>query len=509
MSLVQVHGISKSFGATRALDNVDLEVRPGEVHALVGENGAGKSTLMNILSGALRPDTGTIHFRGRPYRPGGRQNTRRRGIAYIHQELSLCPHLSVAENIFLGAEPGKSGRLDWSALHKRSLGILQNFHPAPSPECRVAELPLSARQVVEISRALAQDASLILMDEPTSSLPRDDVERLFACIRRLRDSGIGVIYISHFLEEVRAIADRVTVLRDGASVMTGALREVTDREIITGMVGRPMENLYPRRGLTSTDEPVLQVSHLAAPPAVHEASFDLYRGEILGIAGLIGSGRTEMVRTLLGLLPTAAGEVMVGDTRVAATGREAKLQKLMAQGIGYLSEDRKTEGLALELSIADNVTMTNYLACSRWGWLDLDMQARQTSEWIAKLHIRAEGPRSAVATLSGGNQQKVALARLLHQGARIVLLDEPTRGVDIGSKAHIYETIAGMTVAGKSVLMVSSYLPELFGMCDRIAVMVRGTLSPARRAAEWTPESLMKAATGSNLNATSPGAQLT
>lgn len=509
MSLVQVQGISKSFGATRALEGVDLEVHPGEVHALVGENGAGKSTLMNILSGALRPDTGTIHFRGRSYRPGGRQNARQRGIAHIHQELSLCPHLSVAENIFLGAEPGKWGRMDRSALLKRSLGILQNFDPAPSPECRVAELPLSARQIVEISRALAQDASLILMDEPTSSLPRDDVECLFGCIRRLRDSGIGVIYISHFLEEVRAIADRVTVLRDGASVMTGALREVRDQEIITAMVGRPMENLFPGRGLTSTDEPVLQVRRLAAPPAVREATFDLYRGEILGIAGLIGSGRTEMIRSLLGLWPTAAGEVMVGDTRVAATGREAKLQKLMAQGIGYLSEDRKTEGLAPRLSIADNVTMTNFLACSRWGWLDLGRQARQTTEWIGKLHIRAEGPRSSVATLSGGNQQKVALARLLHQGARIVLLDEPTRGVDIGSKAHIYEAIAGMTVAGKSVLMVSSYLPELFGMCDRIAVMVRGTLSPARRTAEWTPESLMKAATGSNLNATSLRAQLT
>ena len=497
MILLELNGIRKSFGATRALAGVDFQVRPGEVHALVGENGAGKSTLMNILSGMLKPDEGTMRLLDREYHPAGPLEARRQGIAHIHQELSNCPHLSVAENILLGIEPSRYGWLDWAALNRRALEILRDFHhPAIAPERRLQDLPIAARQIVEICRALAQNASLILMDEPTSSLQREDVERLFACIRRLRDSGIAIIYISHFLEEVREIADRFTVLRDGASVMSGSLQEATDAQIITAMVGRPVETLFPARRSSRTPERVLEVRQLSAPPAVREATFELYRGEVLGVAGLIGSGRTRMLRSLLGLLPANSGEIIIGKELLPAGERRSKLDALMARGIGYLSEDRKGEGLALELSVADNTTITNLASCSRWGWLNRRSQIEQTETWIQKLRIKVRSAESPVANLSGGNQQKVAIARLLHQGARIVLMDEPTRGVDIGSKAHIYEAIAEMAAAGNSVLLVSSYLPELFGICDRIAVMVRGVLSPARPVGEWTAETLMHTAIG-------------
>ncbi len=501
MTLLRLAGIKKCFGATAALDGVDLEVRRGEVYALIGENGAGKSTLMNLIAGALQPDAGRMYFGGKEYRPAGPQDARRLGIAHIHQELSLCAHLSVAENILLGAEPARHGWLDRAALHRQAAKILEAFHhPAIAPERRVADLPIAGRQVVEISRALAQNASLILMDEPTSSLPRGDVERLFACIRSLRDSGISVVYISHLLEEVREIAGRFTVLRDGVSVMSGPVAEVKDAEMITAMVGRPVETLYPARPSAGKSECVLEVRNLSAPPAVRDASFELFCGEVLGIAGLVGAGRTEMIRTLFGLIPASRGVLALGSDALPIATRRRKPQEFIARGVGYLSEDRKGEGLALGLSVADNVTLTNFASCSRWGWLNRPVQAEQTTAWMDKLRIRAHNAASPVASLSGGNQQKVAIARLLHQKAEILLLDEPTRGVDVGSKAQIYEAIAEMAATGKAVLLVSSYLPELFGVCDRLAVMVRGRLSPARPIAAWTPESVMHAAIGSEAN---------
>ncbi len=502
MTLLRVNGLRKSFGATQALAGIHLEVRKGEVHALIGENGAGKSTLLNILSGMLAPDAGTMHVDDQEYRPSDPEAARRHGIAHIHQELSLCPHLSVAENIMLGAEPARRGWLNRRALEEQALEVLRDFEqPTITRHRRVADRPLAARQVVEISRALAQNPKLILMDEPTSSLQRSDVDRLFASIRRLREAGISVIYISHFLEEVREICDRFTVLRDGASVLTGALEDVSDNIIITAMVGRSVDSMYPQRSPTTTKDAVLEVRHLSAPPALREASFQMNRGEVLGIAGLIGSGRTEMIRSLLGLMPANSGEIIVGKESFLAAHSRSRLQWLMARGVGYLSEDRKGEGLALSLSVADNVTMTNFSSCSHWSWIDLDLQARQTNTWIQKLGVKIRNPESRVATLSGGNQQKVAMIRMLHQGANIILLDEPTRGVDVGSKAQIYDAIAEMAASGKSILMVSSYLPELFGICDRLAVMVRGVLSPARPIGGWTPESVLEAAIAADSHA--------
>jgi ribose transport system ATP-binding protein len=489
--VLALRGLRKSFGATRALDGVDLEVRAGEVHALVGENGAGKSTLMNVLSGLVRPDAGSMTLGGEPYRPSGPPDARRRGVAHVHQELSLCPHLSVADNILLGDEPRRWGALDRAALERRAAEILAEIgRPGIAPGDRVAALPMAARQVVEIARALARRPAVLLMDEPTSSLQGEDVLRLYACIRRLRAAGVAIVYISHFLEEVRQVADRVTVLRDGATVLGGPLAEVSDAAIITAMVGRAVETLFPPRERPEGGGALLQVEALSAPPGLRQASFEVRAGEVLGIAGLIGAGRTEMMRALLGLLP-ATGRVLVD-------GRPARLRphEQLARGVGYLSEDRKGEGLALALSIADNVTLTNLAACSRRGWLDLALQRRQTAAVAERLHIRMADPGRPVATLSGGNQQKVALARLLHQQARVLLLDEPTRGVDVGSKTHLYEAIAALAASGKAVVVVSSYLPELFGLCDRLAVMVRGVLSPARPIDGWTPEQVMETAIG-------------
>ena len=331
-------------------------------------------------------------------------------------------------------------------------------------------------------------------------MQRDDVERLFSLIRKFRNQDITVIYISHFLEEVREIADNFTVLRDGQSVATGRIASVSDDELIAHMVGRPIQTLFPIRSreLAPGTETLLEVDNLAAPPALKRASFDLRRGEILGVAGLMGSGRTQVVRTIFGLDRAESGMMKLkGRAAVASEGTPAirLLQKL-----GYLSEDRKGEGLALTLSIADNVTMTRLSSCSRWGWLNLARQKQQAEELTNALTVKTRSVQQPVSTLSGGNQQKIALARLLHQDAEVLLLDEPTRGIDIRSKAVVYETIAECAANGKGILMVSSYLPELFGMCDRLAVMSRGRLSSARPIGEWTAESVMQAAIGGEGN---------
>ncbi|HEX7681814.1 MAG TPA: sugar ABC transporter ATP-binding protein, partial [Thermoanaerobaculia bacterium] len=423
--MLQLRSITKHFGATIALDGVDLDVAAGEVHALIGENGAGKSTLMNILSGAFRPDAGTMMAGGQPYAPRGTADARERGIAHIHQELALCPHLSVAENILMGIEPSRGGWLRRDALNDRAAALLADFGRAEiDPRARTGSLPLADQQVVEICRALARDARVLLMDEPTSSLQRANVERLFDTVRRLRDRGIAIIYISHFLEEVREIATRFTVLRDGRSVGGGELAGVSDNELISMMLGAAQTGVSVPHSAppvapaaANVEQTLLSVQNLSAPPRLRVASFVLHRGEVLGIAGLIGSGRTDLVRALFGL-QKATGQVTMNG-----------------HGFGYLSEDRKNEGLALQLPIADNVTMSRFETCARAGWIDRRRQNAQTEDVMKRLRIKAPGPRGIVGRLSGGNQQKVALARLLHQDPDVLLLDEPARGVDVGSKS--------------------------------------------------------------------------
>jgi ribose transport system ATP-binding protein len=433
---------------------------------------------------------------GAPYRPANPGQARRSGIAHIHQELSLCPHISVAENILLGLEPERAGWIDWPRMRARSRELLSDFGCEHiDPDQRLGDLSVADQQVTEICRALASNARVVLMDEPTSSLQQSSVRRLFENIRRLRSQGLAIIYISHFLEEIREIADSYTVLRDGKSVDTGELKSVSDAHLIAKMVGRSVGDLFAADAAEhrTPGERLLVVRNLSCPPRVHSASFELRKGEILGIGGLIGAGRTELLRALFGL-EKAYGDVELRGTRLSLA--DADPSNRIRSGIGFLSEDRKGEGLCLQTSIADNLTYTRPSLFSRAGWIDNARQRELSKSAMSTLSIRASGPESPVIRLSGGNQQKVALGRLLLQDPDILLLDEPTRGVDIRSKADIYREIRRLAAAGKAILMVSSYLPELLGVCDRIAVMSRGRLSESRATSDWTPDTMMQVAIG-------------
>ena len=495
-----VKGIHKRFGATAALSGVDLTVHPGEVLAVVGENGAGKSTLMKILSGAHRPDAGEMSLDRKPYSPRNPLEARRAGVSMIYQELSLAPHLSVMENILLGMEPTRGPLIDRPEVRRRAVDALRQLGRADlSPETPVSRLGIADRQLVEIARALAVGCRVLVLDEPTSSLTAADIRRLFDLVRRLKAQGRAVIYISHFLEEVREISDRFTVLRDGRSVGGGTTSDTPTARIISMMVGRDVDDLYPRSNRVA-GEVLLETDRLAGERGPASATLQLRRGEVLGIAGLVGAGRSELLRTIFGLDRVKAGEV-----RVAVHTGDASVRSRWEQGVGMVSEDRKSEGLALNLSIADNLTLSRLGGPGRLGWVSPARQDAAARKWIARLAVKCRGPRQAVGALSGGNQQKVAIARLLHHECDVLLLDEPTRGIDVGSKAEIYRLIDELAVgdadAGRrprAVLMVSSYLPELLGVCDRIAVMCRGILNPARPAAELDEHRIMLEATGSS-----------
>ncbi len=488
---LRLDGVRKAFGATLALNGVSLAVAAGEVHALVGENGAGKSTLMKVLAGVHRPDAGTMQIDGRDYVPSGPLAAREAGILMVHQELAIAPHLTVAENILLGAEPTRGGLLDRGEVRRRAGEALAELGRPDIPLDRPAgQLSIAEQQLVEIARAIALGCRVLVLDEPTSSLTLADTEKLFALVRRLRAQGRSVIYISHFLEEVKAISDHFTVLRDGASVGSGRTADVTPDEIARLMVGRNVSELYVRSPRIPGDT-LIAINAVAGVKRPTAASLQLRRGEVVGLAGLVGAGRTELLRTVFGLDALTAGDVKVGA--FTSAGSPAARWR---QGVGLVSEDRKTEGLALDLSIADNLTLTRLPS-----WVRPAAQAADAQRWVEKLGVRCAHPRQTIRELSGGNQQKVALARLLHHDVDVLLLDEPTRGIDVGAKQTIYRVIDELACAGKGVLVVSSYLPELLGICDRIAVMCRGVLGPARPVAEWNEHKIMLAAT-----ATAPAA---
>jgi ribose transport system ATP-binding protein len=490
-------GMCKAFGPTAALRGVDLNLRPGEVHALVGENGAGKSTLMKVLSGAIPADAGTMTLDGEPYAPRDPQDARRRGVAMVYQELTLAPHLTVGANVMLGQEPKRFGFLRGGALRRKVEDILAVLeHPEIHSESPVEYLSPAAQQLVEIARALLVDVRVLVLDEPTSALAAADAQRLFALVRRLRDRGVAIVYISHFLEEVEAVADRFTVLRDGQAVATGAVREFHRDQIVEQMVGRRLVEQFPRVP-HQAGEPLLQLSNVAGVKLPRGVSLTLRRGEILGIAGILGAGRTELLRVVYGLDPVRAGKVQI---RSVGPTNGCTVRSRIAQGVGFLSEDRKAEGLALAQSIEDNVTYSRLGSSGRLGWIRVGARRAAVDRWLKKLGVRCSGPSQPVCELSGGNQQKVALGRLLHQKADLLLLDEPTRGVDVGSKAEIYRLIGELAAQNAAVLFVSSYLPELLGVCDQLAVMARGRLSQVQPVAEWTPERVMAFATSEEMS---------
>ncbi len=485
-------GVRKTFGSTRALDGVTFEVEPGEIHALVGENGAGKSTLMRVLAGAIRPDAGEMELDGAPYRPAEPLDARRHGVAMVHQELSLAPHLSVADNILLGQEPRRLGVVVRAGARRRVAAALAAVgHADIPPGTPAGSLGVATQQVLEIARALAQASCRVLvLDEPTSSLAREDVERLFAIIARLAGAGLSVVYISHVLEEVQRIASRFTVLRDGRTVGTGATKDTSASDIVRMMAGRQLSQLFPR-SVRQPGEVVLDLEELSGMTKPVAATLALHRGEVLGIAGLVGAGRTELLRAVFGL-----DRVRSGRLRVLAYRGPAAPAARLAQGVGLLSEDRKGEGLALSMSVADNLPLSRLRGFGPRGVVWPRRQRHAAERWVRELGVRCQNAAQPVWQLSGGNQQKVAFARLLHHDVDVLLLDEPTRGIDVGSKAQIYELIDRLATSGKAVLFVSSYLPELLGVCDRIAVMCRGRLGPARPARDLTEHALLMEATG-------------
>jgi len=491
LPLLEVQKISKRFGGTQALREVSLSCYPGRVLGLIGENGAGKSTLMKVLSGAHRPDTGQMTLDGELYAPNGPHAARLAGVAMIYQELNLAPDLSVEDNLMLGQELSSWGWIRRKAQRARIQEVLAWLgHPDLAPEKPVRELSVAAQQLVEIARALISDAKLIVFDEPTSSLTQHDTQRLFEVIRRLKAAGRGVVYISHFLEEVRTICDDYAVLRDGQSVGQGCLADVGEAQIVALMVGRSVQELFPCVPHVP-GKPILSLRGLSGRRSPQDVSFELHRGEIFGLAGLVGAGRTELLRTVYGLDAVRSGSVKISSqvTRHHPAAR-------MSAGLGFVSEDRKREGLAQTRSIADNLTYSDLKPYHWGGWLNLTARRRAVEHWMQKMQVKAYSSEQAIGELSGGNQQKVAIARVLHQQADILLLDEPTRGIDVGTKAEIYRLMGELAADGKAILFVSSYLTELLAVCDRIGVMQRGTLKEIREAVDWTEEELLNLAVG-------------
>ena len=515
---LRMRGVSKRFGATVALADVDLSVRAGEVHALIGENGAGKSTLMKVLSGAIQPNAGRMQLDGSAYRPRNPAEGRRAGVAMIYQELSLAPHLSVMENIVLGAEPVVGPFISRRQARETAARALAKAGRDDLPLSRpVSRLPIADQQIVEIARAVAADCRVLVLDEPTSSLGSADTEHLFAMVDRLRADGYAIVYISHVLEEVSRISDRYTVLRDGRIVGGGSTADADMNAIITMMVGRSVRELYPRSP-REPGEVVLEVDNLHGERGPTSATLTLRRGQVIGIAGMVGAGRTELLRAIFGLDPVVRGRVRVGlysrESSPDLHARQEEPRRLRSgleggsspdrrwhQGVGFVSEDRKVEGLATNLNVADNITLAALDRLGPAGLLSPTRQRREARAWIDRIAIKCGSTQQLVDDLSGGNQQKVAIARLLFADVDVLLLDEPTRGIDVGSKAQLYQLIDDLASgrAGqrpKAILMVSSYLPELLGVCDHVAVMCRGVLGPARPVDELDEHALMVEATG-------------
>lgn len=493
--LLRVAGVSKSFGATQALSNVELTLRAGEVHALLGENGAGKSTLLKILAGTQRADSGSLVLAGRAYAPSTPQHAQALGVAFVAQEPALCPDLSVAENILLGALPARFGWLDRVEQRRRAGAALARVLPegAPLPDLAqlAGDLGQGDRQLVCLARALAQaECRILILDEPTSTLNSSEAERLFGVVRELTKTGIAVLYVSHFLEEVERIAERYTVLRDGKFVHSGEIASTTRNELVKLMAGRDVSELFPRSA-RSPGEVVLDLQEVAGPRLPVSASLRLCKGEVLGIAGLLGAGRSELLRAVFGL-----DRVKSGTLRVKGVLGPASPARRLAQGVDLLSEDRKGQGLAETLSLGDNITLSTLESLGPFGLVSPKKRAAIAQGYLERLGVRARGPEQLARDLSGGNQQKICFARLLQHGADVLLLDEPTRGVDVGSRADLYRIIDELAARGNAVLMISSYLPELLGVCDRVAVMVRGKLGAARPASELTEDALLLEATG-------------
>jgi len=492
-TLLEMRGIRKSFGEVQVLHGVDIDVRAGEVHAVVGENGAGKSTLMRIAAGIVSPDGGRMRFGGREFTPKSPADALRAGIAMVHQELSLARDLTVAENILAGREPRHGWFLDRRGLFARAAAMLEEFCPAIDPHTLVGSLGMGYWQVVEVLKALAWDPKVIIFDEPTSALEAHETELVLGTIRKLRDRSVGVVYISHRMDEVFRVSDRVTVLRDGVRVAGWPTAEASRTAVLSAMVGRELSQLYPEKAAEPGAD-LLSAVGLRLPGSEQEISFSLKRGEILGFSGLLGAGRTELMRAIFGADPLASGTVVLdGQPRRFRSIRDA-----VDAGIAYVPEDRKSGGLFLDQSVQDNILSAGLDRCSRAGFLRRNMCRELAERYRQDLKIAMQDPDQEMRALSGGNQQKTLLARWLAASPKVLIVDEPTRGIDVGAKVEIHRLLREYAKAGNGVIVVSSEMPELIGLCDRILVLHEGRLAGEMSGAEATEQGLIHLAMGSS-----------
>jgi ribose transport system ATP-binding protein len=488
--LLEMKDIGKTFPGVKALEGVNLTVREGQVHALLGENGAGKSTLIKILSGAYSKDEGQIFFEGKPVEIKDPQDAQALGISTIYQEFNLARDLTVAENIFLGHLPVKGLAIDWARVRARSREILDTLGVTFSVDALTSTLSVAEQQLVEIAKSLNRKTRILIMDEPSAVLGEKDLEKLFQVVRSLQAQGIGIIYISHRLKEIFELADEVTVLKDGRYIGTRNVSEVTMDDLVKLMIGRDLKDVYPKRTL-ATGEALLEVNNISQTKLVHDISFKLHAGEIVGFAGITGSGRTELARAIFGADP------YTGEMRISGQPYKASSpQDAIRHGVALVTEDRKAQGLFLKLSVAINTTISGLKYLCRFGVIQLPKELILVNKMIQELSIKTPGPNFIVINMSGGNQQKVVLARWLSIGIRIFILDEPTRGIDVGSKSEIYHIMDELTKKGVGVIMISSELPEILGMSDRIMVMRQGTIVKELSRAEASEEAIMKYAVG-------------
>lgn len=492
--ILELNGVSKSFGSINVLKDIDLTIKKGEVHALMGENGAGKSTMMKIISGLYQPTSGEVLYKGSVLDVKEPKDALLKGISMIHQELSSIKHLTIAENIFLGREPKKFGLIDYKKMYKQTKEALNLIGVDINPKTKIAELKVSDMQMVEIAKAISYDADIIIMDEPTSAITDREVEKLFTVIRDLKKRNKAIIYISHKMKEIFDICDRITVLRDGNIASTKPANETNNDELIKMMVGRELNEIYPKKRNT-IGENVFSIKNFSQNGVFKNISFDLHKGEIVGIAGLMGAGRTEVAETIFGLHKFDSGTIEVDNKPVEITNPNQAIN----HGIALVTEDRKEHGLALTRSVKENITLTSLKSVKKYGLINNSLENKQVEPYIKNLRIKLSSKNQEVSQLSGGNQQKVVIAKWLMTKPKILILDEPTRGIDIGAKAEMYKLMVDFAEQGYSIIMISSELPEILGISDRILVFSNGEITGELLASEANQEKIMNYATA-NLN---------
>jgi rhamnose transport system ATP-binding protein len=501
--LLRVTDITKSYAGVQALKSASLELRAGEVHALIGENGAGKSTLIKIITGAVEPDGGELQIEGKTINNNSPRVAKALGVAAIYQQPALFPELTVAENIALGVEQsGMAGRVDWRSRRSRAAELLAQVGARIDPDTDAGDLTMPQQQLVEIARALGADAKVLILDEPTASLSEEDTQNLFNVIRALRERGVGMIYISHRLEELPVIADRVTVLRDGRTIDSRRMSEVNRQQLIQMMVGRELSAVFPKREVELGDV-VLELRDLGcAESGIKHVNLSVRAGEIVGLAGLVGAGRTELAGAIFGLTPVDEGELLLRGERIHIRNPGEAIRR----GIAYLPEDRRRHGVILDMQIGANITLASLDRISRRGVLDFKREKELAGDYARRLGVKTPAIYVPVATLSGGNQQKVALSRWLLTRPKVLILDEPTQGIDVGAKSEIHALMTDLAAEGVAVLMISSELPEILGMSDRVAVMYGGTIVEILNRADATQEKVLALALGHSPDEVVPAA---